>query len=84
MSSEVVKARGKAVNRILGTLVVILVVLGVGVWGYVLGIYARQDLLTELHGVYNHIRIYEDGSYEGEFVGGTQTSGCIKGALCND
>ena len=33
---------------------------------------------------YNHIRIYEDGSFEGENRAGAQVTGCIDTALCNN
>lgn len=33
---------------------------------------------------YNHIRIYEDGSYTAESRTGVREVGCIKAGLCND
>jgi len=72
------------VSRVLSVIIWVLVAIGLGVWGYVIGVSVRENILTEVHGVYNHIRIYEDGSYEGELLGGTPVSGCIEGALCND
>jgi len=79
-----VKSRSGAFKSLLGFIIWVLIVLGVGIWGYVIGVSVRENILTEVHSVYNHIRIYEDGSYEGQLTGGTQVSGCIEGALCND
>lgn len=33
---------------------------------------------------YNHIRIYEDGSFEGQNRAGAQVTGCIDTAQCNN
>ena len=66
----------------------VLGVLAVGVWMYALGalsvMVAPTNTLEELHQGYNHIRVYEDGSYIGQTTGGLPVSGCIKGGLCED
>ena len=55
------------------------------IWSYVLGIEViRAQSLETVYSQYNHIRIYEDGSYEGETINGVPVKGCIEGALCSD
>lgn len=44
----------------------------------------NEGALPQVYKGYNHIRIYEDGSYEGETVEGVPEVGCISGALCED
>lgn len=45
---------------------------------------APSNGLQEVHREYNHIRIYEDGSYEGQDIQGQRVTGCIEGALCDE
>ena len=70
------------------TLMWILAVLAVAVWAYVIGVLSVSiqytDPLPDALRSYNHIRIYEDGSYAGQTVGGMNVTGCIEGGLCND
>ena len=40
--------------------------------------------LVQVHNGYNHIRIFEDGSYIAETRDGQPEQGCINGGLCND
>lgn len=55
------------------------------IWSYVLGIEVmRAQSLEVIYGQYNHIRIFEDGSYEGEDINGVPVRGCIEGALCDN
>ena len=55
------------------------------VWSFIAGMEVlRAQSLTTVYSQYNHIRIYEDGSYDGEKLDGTLVAGCIKGALCDD
>lgn len=55
------------------------------VWSYVLGMEViRAQSLETVYSQYYHIRIFEDGSYEGETIEGTLVAGCIEGALCDD
>lgn len=62
-----------------------MVVAGLMIWSYVLGIEVmRAQSLETVYSQYYHIRIFEDGSYEGETIEGTLVAGCIKGALCDE
>ena len=55
------------------------------VWSFIAGMEVlRAQSLTTVYSQYNHIRIYEDGSYEGETIKGVPVKGCIEGALCSD
>lgn len=55
------------------------------VWSYVLGMEViRAQSLETVYSQYYHIRIFEDGSYEGEDINGVSIRGCIEGALCDD
>lgn len=69
-------------------LLVILCLLAGGIWGYNIGALEPRvtgtATLDDMHAIYNHIKIHEDGSYEGETVSGEKVAGCIAGALCND
>lgn len=40
--------------------------------------------LERIYESYNHIKIYEDGSYVAETRDGQPEQGCIKKALCNN
>ena len=66
---------------------VILLVLCVGIWSYVVGTFfpsiCHYDTMQQIHKEYNHIKIYEDGSYVGETTSGLHVEGCIEGALCD-
>ena len=63
----------------------LLVVAGLMIWSYVLGLEVVRDRSLEVvYSQYNHIRIYEDGSYEGQTISGTPVKGCLEGALCDD
>ena len=63
----------------------LLVVAGLMIWSYVLGLEVMRDRSLEVvYSQYNHIRIYEDGSYEGQTIDGTPVKGCLEKALCND
>lgn len=42
------------------------------------------DPIQRAYEKYNHIQLYEDGSFTGEDLEGNQVSGCIKNGLCND
>ena len=44
----------------------------------------KLDPLVDTYEMYNHIRIYEDGSYSGQYRSGYSVTGCIKNAQCND
>ena len=68
-----------------GWIVGLLVGAGLMIWSYALGLEVMRDRSLEVvYSQYNHIRIYEDGSYEGETLKGTPVKGCIKGALCDE
>lgn len=43
-----------------------------------------NDPLEQLTKEYNHIKMFEDGSYTGETMDGQQVKGCIKSAICNE
>lgn len=65
--------------------IVILAIAGIGVYSYLMGVYdVKRDILPEIYGQYNHLTMYEDGSYVGETMQGVGFSGCIKGALCDE
>lgn len=72
--------RGKWINRVLiGTLLVSL--------GFLAGVYVAwqpSDPLERVYKAYNNVRIYEDGSWEGNDRNGLHVTGCIVGALCRD
>ena len=40
--------------------------------------------LEQVYRDYNHVRMFEDGSYIGEDINGNAVNGCIRGAICND
>lgn len=44
----------------------------------------NNNALQAVHAEFNHIKIYEDGSYTGEDRNGSKIDGCIPQALCND
>lgn len=44
----------------------------------------QTDPLTRTFEQYNHIKVYEDGSYIGEDRKGVEVQGCITNALCED
>ena len=67
---------------------ILLMVLAVAQWAYIAGTFqpsvVSYSSMEEVHKAYNHIRIFEDGSYEGQTSGGMKVTGCITGALCQD
>lgn len=42
------------------------------------------DPVSRVYEQYNHLRIYEDGSYTGEDRNGETVQGCLNGGLCQD
>lgn len=52
--------------------------------GFVLVSWGSNRPLSQIYEEYNHIQIYEDGSYIGENRRGFTEQGCISGALCED
>lgn len=40
--------------------------------------------LDRTYKAYNHMKIYEDGSYTGEDRNGVAVNGCLKDGLCQD
>lgn len=66
----------------------ILAVLAVSLWSYIIGVLTvsiqHVDPLKDTYESYNHIQIYEDGSYVGQTKGGMNVTGCIEKAICND
>ena len=65
----------------------VLVIATVAMWSYTVATYnvsvAKSTTLYDVYTTYNYITIHEDGSYEGELIGGVQVTGCIEGALCD-
>lgn len=43
----------------------------------------RIPPMEELYAEYNHITLYEDGSYASETVHGEEETGCIATGICN-
>lgn len=66
MSSEVAKDRTHAIKGFLGVIVWILVVLGVGVWGYNLGAFFgnRDQGLTVVNAVCDYSHNIDSGEWE--------------------
>ena len=60
----------------------------VGLWAFLIGQLSTSvqyiDSLEQVHQTYNHIQIFEDGTYIGQTTGGLGVTGCIKGGLCAD
>lgn len=44
----------------------------------------QADPVQRAYKQYNHLRLYEDGSYTGETLDGVEVSRCVTGGLCND
>lgn len=80
-------AEQRRIDRIGRPLILIAAMLTIALWAYIYGtvstLVQENDSLQSIHRSYNHIRIYEDGSYTGQTVGGDQVTGCIKKALCS-
>lgn len=53
------------------------------VMGYMTPAVTYSDPIPAIHERYNHIKIYEDGSYEGQTESGMDVTGCVQGALCD-
>lgn len=75
---------------IVQTLLGVALLIGIAVTVYWVGFFMARGMewkrppLDQLWEHYNHIRIYEDGSYSGETKDGQRVSGCLTGGLCND
>lgn len=69
-------------------LLVVLSLASVAIWSYIIGSLTPSvvymDTLTPIYEKYNHIKIYEDGSYEAETIDGVSVTGCIDNALCEN
>ena len=44
----------------------------------------QADPIERAFDRYNHVRLYEDGSYVGEDRQGVKVQGCVKNGLCQD
>ena len=81
MSNEAKDAISMAVFLSLG-------ITSVALWGFIAGqlsVSVRpSSTLRDVHRAYLYITIHEDGSYEGENVGGTPVIGCILQAPCHN
>lgn len=44
----------------------------------------KVDPIERTFEQYNHMKIWEDGSFEGEDRNGEKVQGCITGGLCKD
>lgn len=42
------------------------------------------DPLERAYQRYNHVRLYEDGSFTGEDKDGVKVNGCVSNGLCQD
>ena len=66
----------------------VMLLIVVGLWSFIIGQLSTSIVsvngLEDVYKSYNHIQIYEDGSYVGQTTGGLEVSGCIKGGLCDD
>ena len=64
-----------------------LIAASVFVSGFFIGIVVAwnptEPTLTNLYKEYNHITMYEDGSFEGQAIDGRLVGGCIPDALCD-
>lgn len=70
----------KTVDKVLlSTLLV-----GVGVLVGMVLAWQPIDPLERVYQQYNHVRLYEDGSWEGESREGVRVHGCVPDAQCND
>lgn len=60
----------------------------VAIWSYIIGsltpAVVYTDNLTPIYEQYNHIKMYEDGSYIAETIDGLEVIGCIDNALCDN
>lgn len=69
-------------------IIIVLAIISVGVWAYIAGSITPSvvyvDSLTPIYEKYNHIKMYEDGSYEAETIDGLAVTGCIDNALCKN
>lgn len=69
-------------------LLIVLSLASVALWSYIFGSLQPQvvymDSLTPIYERYNHIKMFEDGSYEAETIDGVAVTGCIDNALCNN
>ena len=67
---------------------VLLMSMAIGQWAFIAGTFqpavVSYNSMEEVHKSYNHLRIFEDGSYEGQTSGGLQVTGCISGGLCDN
>ena len=65
----------------------LLLVAVVGLWSMIFGQMSAtvvpKSALEDLHRDYNHLTMYEDGSYTGQSITGERISGCVRGALCD-
>lgn len=77
---------GSIFATLLGVALIVIAVVTVYYVGFFLarGLEWKRPPLEQLWEHYNHVRIYEDGSYSGETKDGKQVSGCLSGGLCND
>ena len=80
-------AAQRKIDQVARVMIPLATILAVALWAYLFGtintLVQENDSLQSVHRSYNHIRIYEDGSYTGQTVGGEQVTGCIKKALCS-
>lgn len=80
---------GHMLGNIFATLfgVALIAVIAVTVYwaGYFLarGLEWKRPPMEQMWEKYSHVRIYEDGSYEGETKDGERVTGCLSGGLCN-
>lgn len=53
----------------------------------VLGVFiawnCSEDAISRTFEQYNHVQVFEDGSFIGELKDGTSVSGCLPDGLCN-
>lgn len=78
-----------AIDTVFYALFVVLIIGVIAVASYFFGYFMIRGLewkrppLEQMWEKYNHISIYEDGSYSGERRDGKVETGCMSGGLCN-
>lgn len=70
------------------TVFIVLVAATLTLWGYIAGVLSVSVIpsrsLSDIYREYNHVSIYEDGSYQGQDIGGAEVIGCIIQAPCDN
>lgn len=72
----------RAIETLVWSVAVLATLISASIIGFTFG--NLSDPLERTYAQYNHIRMFEDGSYIGETLDGEKVVGCVKHGLCQD